>query len=46
MIRFFHLFMHDIAWTARISGGFGGIWAVVRTGLILRAAGKYSEPIE
>ena len=46
MIRFFHLFMPDIAWTARISGGFGGIWAVVRTGLILRAAGKYSEPIE
>ncbi len=36
LLRFMHLFMPDLAWVARISGGFGGIWAFLRTGLILR----------
>ncbi len=35
LIRFLNLFMPDLAWIARISGGFAGIWAVLRTGLIL-----------
>ncbi len=37
LIRFLHLFMPDLAWIARISGGSAGIWAILRTGLILRA---------
>lgn len=40
LLGFLHLFMPDLAWTARISGGFAGIWAVLRTGLMLRALGK------
>jgi hypothetical protein len=28
--------MPDLAWIARISGGFAGIWAILRTVLILR----------
>jgi CubicO group peptidase (beta-lactamase class C family) len=40
LIRFLHLFMPDLAWIARISGGFAGIWAFLRTGLILRALRK------
>jgi hypothetical protein len=36
LIRFLHLFMPDLAWIARISGGFAGVWAFLRTGLILR----------
>ncbi len=40
LIRFLDLFMPDLAWIARISGGFAGIWAVLRTGLILRALRK------
>jgi CubicO group peptidase (beta-lactamase class C family) len=35
LIRFLHLFMPDLAWIARISGSFAGIWAVVRSGLLL-----------
>jgi len=35
LIRFMHLYMPDLAWIARICGGFAGIWAVLRTGLIL-----------
>jgi CubicO group peptidase (beta-lactamase class C family) len=37
LIRFLHLFMPDLAWIAQISGSFAGIWAILRTGLILRA---------
>jgi CubicO group peptidase (beta-lactamase class C family) len=37
LIRFLHLFMPDIAWIARISGGFASVWAIVRTGLMLRS---------
>lgn len=36
LLRFMRLFMPDLAWIARISGGFAGLWAAVRTGLILR----------
>jgi len=35
LLRFLSLFMPDVAWVARLSGGFGAIWAVVRTGLML-----------
>jgi hypothetical protein len=40
LIRFLYLFMPDLAWIARISGGFAAIWAILRTGLILRALRK------
>ncbi len=40
LIRFLNLFMPDLAWTARISGTFAGIWVFVRTGLILQALRK------
>jgi hypothetical protein len=36
LLRFLHLFMPDVAWIARISGGFAGIWAFLRTVLLLR----------
>jgi hypothetical protein len=32
------LFMPDFAWLARISGGFGLIWAFLRTGIVLRSS--------
>ncbi len=35
LIRFLHLFMPDLAWIARISGSFAGIWMFLRTWLIL-----------
>jgi CubicO group peptidase (beta-lactamase class C family) len=40
MIRFLDLFMPDLAWTARVCGGFAGLWALPRTGLILQALRK------
>ncbi len=40
LIRFLNLFMPDLAWIARISGTFAGIWEFVRTGLILQALRK------
>jgi len=40
LIRYLHLFNPDLAWIARISGGFAGIWAFLRTGLILQALRK------
>jgi hypothetical protein len=30
------LYMPDLAWVLRLSGGFAGIWAILRAGLILR----------
>jgi CubicO group peptidase (beta-lactamase class C family) len=39
LLRFMNLFMPDISWIARISGGFAGIWTFLRTGLILRTLG-------
>jgi CubicO group peptidase (beta-lactamase class C family) len=35
MIAFLQLFIPDLAWIARISGGFASRWAPLRTGLIL-----------
>ena len=40
LLRFIHLFMPDLAWTVRISGGFAGLWAILRTGLILGTPGE------
>jgi CubicO group peptidase (beta-lactamase class C family) len=37
LIRFLHLFMPDLAWIVRLSGGFAGVWALLRSGLMLRA---------
>ena len=36
LIRFLHLFMPDIAWITRISGGFASVWVFIRTGLMLQ----------
>jgi hypothetical protein len=44
IIRFLHLFMPDLAWIARISGIFAGIWAFLRTSMILRTLRKTSPP--
>lgn len=38
MIRFLQLFMPDLAMIVQITGGFAGIWAFLRTGLILRTS--------
>ena len=40
MFGFTKFFMPDVAWIALISGGFAGLWSILRTGLILRAFGK------
>ena len=40
MLGFVQLFMPDIALIARISGSFAGIWAILRTGLMLRTLRK------
>lgn len=37
MRGFVKLFMPDYAWVARLCGVFAGVWAALRTGLILRA---------
>jgi hypothetical protein len=37
LLRFLHLFMPDLAWIARISGGLAAVWAILRTGLVVRA---------
>jgi CubicO group peptidase (beta-lactamase class C family) len=36
LLRFLQLFMPDLAWIARISGGFAALWASMRTLLVLR----------
>lgn len=36
LLRYLHLYMPDLAWIARVSGAFAGLWAVLRSGLILR----------
>jgi CubicO group peptidase (beta-lactamase class C family) len=36
LLRYFDLFNPDLAWIARLSGGFGGIWGLLYTGLMLR----------
>ena len=40
ILGFMRLFAPDITWIALVSGGFAGIWAFLRTGLILRAIRK------
>ncbi|MFN2225719.1 MAG: serine hydrolase domain-containing protein [Anaerolineae bacterium] len=37
LIRFMHFYMPDLAWIVRLGGGFAGVWALLRTGLMLRA---------
>jgi hypothetical protein len=34
---FIRLFMPDFSWISLVCGSFAGIWALLRTGLILRA---------
>jgi CubicO group peptidase (beta-lactamase class C family) len=45
LLRFLHLFMPDLAWIVRISGGFAAIWAFLRTGLILGAVRESPSPL-
>jgi CubicO group peptidase (beta-lactamase class C family) len=40
LLRYLHLYMPDLSWIVRLSGAFAGLWAVLRTGLILRARRK------
>jgi CubicO group peptidase (beta-lactamase class C family) len=40
VIHFLKLFMPDLAWVARISGGFAAIWVFLRSGLVLRGLRK------
>jgi CubicO group peptidase (beta-lactamase class C family) len=40
LLRYMHLYMPDFSWVVRIGGGFAGLWAVLRTGLVLRALKK------
>lgn len=44
LLRFMHLYMPDLAWIARVSGGLAGIWGFLRTGLVLRALRRPSSP--
>ncbi|MCL7455134.1 MAG: hypothetical protein M8467_19020, partial [Anaerolineae bacterium] len=44
LLRFMHLFMPDLSWVIRISGGFAGIWTFLRTGLILRTLREPMAP--
>lgn len=37
LFAFLRLFMPDFAWTTLICGGFAGIWAILRTWLVLRS---------
>ncbi len=49
LLRFMHLYMPDLSWTIQISGGFAGLWAVLRTGLMLQAlreAGRQPACVE
>jgi CubicO group peptidase (beta-lactamase class C family) len=36
LLRFMAVFMPDLAWIIRISGGLAALWAVLRTGLVLQ----------
>ena len=40
LLRFMDLYMPDLAWIASVSGAFAGLWAVLRTGLILQRLRK------
>ena len=41
LLRFLQLFIPDLSWVVRISGGLAGIWALLRTGLMIGAFRKY-----
>ena len=43
LLRYMDLYMPDFAWLARICGGFAAVWAVVRTGLVLRAMAPFTR---
>jgi CubicO group peptidase (beta-lactamase class C family) len=43
MRGFWKLFMPDFSWIALVSGSFAGIWAFLRTGLILHTLGRQSR---
>jgi CubicO group peptidase (beta-lactamase class C family) len=43
ILRFMLLFMPDLSWITLICGGFAGLWACLRTGLILRTLRKVQE---
>jgi hypothetical protein len=45
MLGFMLLFLQDFTWIALICGGFAGIWAFLRTGLLLRSMRKSQPPI-
>ena len=45
LFGFILLFAPDFTWIATICGGFAGIWAFLRTGLILQTLRKSSAPI-
>jgi CubicO group peptidase (beta-lactamase class C family) len=40
LLHYMHLYNPDLAWIVRISGGFAGIWAILRTGLIVQTLRK------
>jgi CubicO group peptidase (beta-lactamase class C family) len=37
MFGFFRLFLPDLSWLVLLCGGFAGVWACVRSGLVLKA---------
>ena len=41
LLRYFDLYLPDLAWVARISGSFAAIWAILRTGLTASFLGKH-----
>lgn len=38
LLCFFQLFIPDLAWIIRISAGFAGVWAILRSGLMLQSS--------
>ena len=40
LLRYFEIYLPDLAWIARISGGFAALWAVMRTALTLKILNK------
>lgn len=44
ILGYLRLFMPDVYWTTLISGGLAGLWAVLRTALVLHARKKLAYP--
>jgi CubicO group peptidase (beta-lactamase class C family) len=40
LLRYMRLYMPDLSWIIRIGGGFAGLWAILRTGLVLQTLRK------